>query len=93
MAFAGRFDDWWDSYKVVPLAAEVTIWNHQVGYAGTLDLVAEISKPPDRGRLREVFRTSGKVFIYSNNGDAMARARAEIDGLCGGGTGGGVRPR
>jgi hypothetical protein len=42
VAFAGRFDDWWDSYKVVPLAAEVTIWNHQVGYAGTLDLVAEI---------------------------------------------------
>jgi polyribonucleotide nucleotidyltransferase len=32
---------------------------------------------------------SGKVFIYSNNGDAMARAIAEIDGLCGGGAGGG----
>jgi polyribonucleotide nucleotidyltransferase len=32
---------------------------------------------------------SGKVFIYSNNGDAMARAIAEIDGLCGGGGGGG----
>ena len=33
---------------------------------------------------------SGKVFIYSNNGDAMARAIAEIDGLCGGGAGGGA---
>jgi polyribonucleotide nucleotidyltransferase len=32
---------------------------------------------------------SGKVFIYSNNGDAMARAIAEIDGLCGGGGSGG----
>ncbi|MEI6862143.1 MAG: polyribonucleotide nucleotidyltransferase [Verrucomicrobiota bacterium] len=32
---------------------------------------------------------SGKVFVYSNNGDAMARAIAEIDGLCGGGAGGG----
>jgi polyribonucleotide nucleotidyltransferase len=32
---------------------------------------------------------SGKVFIYSINGDAMARAIAEIDGLCGGGSGGG----
>ena len=30
---------------------------------------------------------SGKVFIYSNNGDAMARAIKEIDGLCGGGSG------
>ncbi len=34
---------------------------------------------------------SGKVFIYSNNGEAMARAIQEIDGLCGskgGGAGG-----
>jgi polyribonucleotide nucleotidyltransferase len=30
---------------------------------------------------------SGKVYIYSNNGDAMNRAIAEIDGLCGGGGG------
>lgn len=34
---------------------------------------------------------SGKVFIYSNNGDAMNRAVKEIDSLCGGagGAGGG----
>ena len=32
---------------------------------------------------------SGKVFIYSNNAEAMARAIKEIDGLCGGGSGGG----
>jgi polyribonucleotide nucleotidyltransferase len=31
---------------------------------------------------------SGKIFIYSNNGDAMARAIKEIDSLCGGGSGG-----
>ncbi len=30
---------------------------------------------------------SGKVFVYSNNADAMNRAIAEIDGLCGGGSG------
>lgn len=41
-AFAGRFDEWWDQYQVVPLAAEVTVWNHSIGYAGTLDLVATI---------------------------------------------------
>jgi polyribonucleotide nucleotidyltransferase len=35
---------------------------------------------------------SGKVFIYSNNADAMNRAIAEIDGLCGGGAGGGGAP-
>jgi len=35
---------------------------------------------------------SGKVFIYSNNADAMNRAVQEIDGLCGGGGGGGGTP-
>src|SRR5690606_36892011 len=29
---------------------------------------------------------SGKVFIYSNNADAMNRAVQEIDALCGGGS-------
>src|SRR5690625_608621 len=41
-AFAGRFDEWWHNFQVKPLAAEITVWNHTVGYAGTLDLVAEI---------------------------------------------------
>lgn len=41
-AFADRFDQWWELYGVKPLAAEITVWNHTVGYAGTLDLVAEI---------------------------------------------------
>lgn len=40
--YADRFDEWWDLFGVTPLAAEVTVWNHSVGYAGTLDLVAEI---------------------------------------------------
>lgn len=41
-AFAGRFDEWWEQYQVQPLAAEVTVWNSTIGYAGTLDLVATI---------------------------------------------------
>lgn len=41
-AFADRFNEWWELYDVTPLAAEITVWNHTVGYAGTLDLVAEI---------------------------------------------------
>lgn len=40
--FAVHFDHWWELYGVKPLAAELTVWNHAVGYAGTLDLVAEI---------------------------------------------------
>lgn len=42
-AYADRFDEWWEQWKPKPLATEVTIWNSTVGYAGTLDLVAEIA--------------------------------------------------
>lgn len=42
-AYADRFDEWWELYRPTPLATEVTIWNDTVGYAGTLDLVAEIA--------------------------------------------------
>lgn len=40
--FAEHLDQWWELFGVRPIAAEVTVWNHTVGYAGTLDLVAEI---------------------------------------------------
>lgn len=54
-SFADRFDEWWELYGVTPIAAEVTVWNHTVGYAGTLDLVAEIG-----GRLCIIdFKTKG----------------------------------
>lgn len=53
--FADRFDEWWQLYGVRPIAAEITVWNHTVGYAGTLDLVAEIG-----GRLCLIdFKTKG----------------------------------
>lgn len=41
-AYADRFDAWWAAFQPEPLAAEVTVWNETVGYAGTLDLVARI---------------------------------------------------
>jgi hypothetical protein len=42
-AFAVRFDEWWELYRVEPLAPEITVWNKSVGYAGTLDLVAKVN--------------------------------------------------
>lgn len=53
--FAARFDEWWTAYAVEPVAPEVTVWNHAIGYAGTLDLVARIG-----GRLCLIdFKTKG----------------------------------
>jgi hypothetical protein len=42
-AFAARFDEWWELFRVEPIAPEITVWNKTVGYAGTLDLVANIN--------------------------------------------------
>ena len=42
LAYAQHFESWWADYNVEPLAAEVTVWNDTVGYAGTIDLVAKI---------------------------------------------------
>ncbi|GAB3619326.1 hypothetical protein GCM10027417_05860 [Glutamicibacter endophyticus] len=42
LANAAHFEAWWRDYGVEPVAAEVTIWNATLGYAGTIDLVARI---------------------------------------------------
>ncbi|GAB3286108.1 hypothetical protein GCM10027449_32420 [Sinomonas notoginsengisoli] len=42
-AFAVSVDRWWETFGVEPIAAELTVWNHTLGYAGTLDLVARIN--------------------------------------------------
>lgn len=41
--FAVSVERWWEAFGVEPLAAELTVWNHSLGYAGTLDLVAKIN--------------------------------------------------
>jgi hypothetical protein len=41
--FAASVERWWADFGVEPLAAELTVWNHELGYAGTLDLVARIN--------------------------------------------------
>lgn len=40
--YAAHFEAWWREYRVEPIAAEVTVWNETVGYAGTIDLIARI---------------------------------------------------
>jgi len=42
LGYSQHFETWWAEYQVEPLAAEVTVWNETVGYAGTIDLVAKI---------------------------------------------------
>ncbi|MFI9507184.1 hypothetical protein [Nocardia sp. NPDC052566] len=36
--YARQFDDWWRRYEVKPVFAEASVWNHSIGYAGTIDI-------------------------------------------------------
>lgn len=36
--YARQFDNWWRRYDVEPVFAEATVWHHEVGYAGTIDI-------------------------------------------------------
>lgn len=36
--YADQFDNWFMRYDVQPVFAEATVWNHSVGYAGTIDI-------------------------------------------------------
>ncbi|MFJ2620858.1 cytochrome [Glutamicibacter sp. NPDC087344] len=40
--YVAHFETWWRDYRVEPVAAEVTVWNESIGYAGTIDLIARI---------------------------------------------------
>lgn len=46
--YADALVDWWARWKVEALANEVTVWNHGLGVAGTLDIV---------------FRVEGRVIV------------------------------
>lgn len=41
--FALSVERWWENFDVEPIAAEQTVWNTSLGYAGTLDLIARIN--------------------------------------------------
>lgn len=41
--YAQQFELWFTKHKVQPLHTEITIWNRELGYAGTLDLIANIN--------------------------------------------------
>ena len=38
IGYAEQFDNWWSRYDVKPVFAEATVWNHTIGYAGTIDI-------------------------------------------------------
>lgn len=40
--YVASFHSFWMDYSPVPVQAEATVWNHEVGYAGTTDLICTI---------------------------------------------------
>jgi hypothetical protein len=88
-AFAQRFDEWWQLYDVRPIEPELTVWNHTLGYAGTLDLVATIGgrlclidfKTKNTDRDGQVKGLDDKVVMQLVAG--MKAEESLVDGLAG----------
>ncbi|MET1153241.1 cytochrome [Arthrobacter sp.] len=88
-AFADRFDEWWQLYSVEPIAPEITVWNQEVGYAGTLDLVARIAgrtclidfKTKGTDRNGQVKALNDKVVMQLVAG--MKAQESLVDGVAG----------
>lgn len=45
LPFLDHFHRFWEDFHPKPLMPEATVWNKEVGYAGTTDLICEIEAP------------------------------------------------
>lgn len=45
LQYIDHFHRFWDDFQPKPLMPEATVWNQEVGYAGTTDLVCELDAP------------------------------------------------
>lgn len=71
LPYLDHFHRFWDEFKPKPLMPEATVWNKEVGYAGTTDLICEIEAPwgptctvIDYKTKRGLFRRNGKPKDY-----------------------------
>lgn len=63
LAYLEHFHAFWQDYKPRPVQAEATVWNETVGYAGTTDLLCEITT--NNGPKRVVLDWKTEKGIYN----------------------------
>lgn len=57
------YEDWRRAVDLVPISAERTVWSEEYGYAGTLDVEAEVTLPT-HGRVRAILDWKTGKAIY-----------------------------
>lgn len=71
LPYLDHFHRFWDEFQPKPLMPEATVWNKEIGYAGTTDLICEIEAPwgptvtvIDYKTKRALFQRNGKPKTY-----------------------------
>lgn len=67
MDYVASFHKFWEEWSPRPIMPEATVWNHEVGYAGTTDLLCEIDIP-GHGPTVVIADYKTKKGLYQRNG-------------------------
>lgn len=65
-AYLDHFHRFWDTFQPKPLMPEATVWNAEVGYAGTTDLICEVETA--WGPVTTVMDWKSKKALFQRNG-------------------------
>lgn len=77
--FLPHFHQFWEDWQPRVVMPEATVWNHAVGYAGTTDLLFEITV--DGRTVKVVGDYKTKRGLFKRNGQPKDRDLAEYTGM------------
>lgn len=78
-SYLPAFHDFWEAFSPRVIGAEATLWNAEVGYAGTTDLLCEIDTPS--GPVRAVLDWKTKRTLYKRNGERKEKDLQPYTGM------------
>lgn len=77
----GHYEDWRDSVQLTPLHTELATWSSVWGYAGTIDLIAELTVGGERKVAVIDFKTGKRIYREAFLQNAAYRLAAKERGI------------
>lgn len=73
------FDQFWSDWKPRVLSPEATVWGHEVGYAGTTDLICELDVGDTT--VTGILDYKGKRALFKRNGQRKDSDLRDVTGM------------
>jgi hypothetical protein len=77
----GHYQDWRDTVELKPLHSELAVWSTVFGYAGTIDLIAEVTIEGERKVAVIDFKTGKRIYREALLQNAAYRLAAKERGI------------